>query len=143
MTVTIVVGVDGSEHAGRAVEWCAKHARSLDAEVVAVHVIETLAYLSGRPPYVWVNDPSVDQRKSLHDHVEREWCKPLADAGVPFRVVVADGHPATALMDTARAEDAALVVTGRRGLGGFKELLLGSTSHQLSHHADRPLIIVP
>jgi nucleotide-binding universal stress UspA family protein len=143
MSATIVVGVDGSEHARRAVEWCAKHARSLGADVVAVHVIETLAYFGGRPPYVWLNDPSTKERESLQDHVEREWCKPLADAGAPFRVVVMDGHPATGLMDTARAEDAMLVVTGRRGLGGFKELLLGSTSHHLSHHIDRPLVIVP
>ena len=31
----------------------------------------------------------------------------------------------------------------RRGRGGFAELLLGSTSHQLTHHVDRPLVIVP
>ena len=39
--------------------------------------------------------------------------------------------------------DADLVVTGKRGRGGFAELLLGSTSHVLSHHLDRPLVIVP
>jgi nucleotide-binding universal stress UspA family protein len=143
MSATIVVGTDGSEHAERAVEWCAAHASPLGAEVVAVHVIETLAYLGGRPPYVWLNTPSAEQREGLEDHVAREWCKPLANAGVPFRVLVVDGHPATALMDAARSEDAMLVVTGRRGLGGFKELLLGSTSHQLSHHLDRPLVLVP
>lgn len=31
----------------------------------------------------------------------------------------------------------------RRGRGGFGKLLLGSTSHHLSHHLDRPLVIVP
>jgi nucleotide-binding universal stress UspA family protein len=57
--------------------------------------------------------------------------------------LVVDGEPAPALMEAARTEGAALVVTGRRGHGGFKALLLGSTSHHLSHHLDRPLVIVP
>jgi nucleotide-binding universal stress UspA family protein len=34
----IIVGVDGSEHSIRALQWCATHAAELDAEVVAVHV---------------------------------------------------------------------------------------------------------
>ena len=73
----------------------------------------------------------------------RDWSKPLADAGVPFRVTLVDGDPTTALIEAARSEDASFVVTGRRGLSGFKELVLGSTSHNLSHHLDRPLVIVP
>jgi nucleotide-binding universal stress UspA family protein len=46
-------------------------------------------------------------------------------------------------MEFARKANADLIVTGRRGRGGFTELLLGSTSHALTHHADRPLVIVP
>jgi len=46
-------------------------------------------------------------------------------------------------MDTANSEDADLIVVGSRGLGGFRELLLGSVSHQLTQHAGRPIVIVP
>jgi nucleotide-binding universal stress UspA family protein len=143
MKSTILVGVDGSDHAQRAVEWCAAHAAAFDADVVAVHVIDTPVQLGGAAPYVWVNAPTPQQRHDLADRAEREWCKPFADAGVPFRVVLMDGRPAESIMQAAHTEDAALVVTGRRGLGGFKEMLLGSTSHQLSHLLDRPLVIVP
>ncbi len=143
MRTKIVVGIDGSDHAKRAVDWCAAHAGAFDAEVVAVHVIDTPAYLGGRTPYVWMSFPTPEQREEWRDLAEREWCKPLADAGAPFRVVLMDGEPAAALIQAASNEDAALVVTGRRGLGGFKELLLGSTTHHLSHHLDRPLVIVP
>jgi nucleotide-binding universal stress UspA family protein len=77
----IIVGVDGSEHSIRAVRWCAAHAAELDAEVVAVHVIDTPVYLSDSelpiPPL------SAAQREELNDLVTRDWCKPLADAGVP------------------------------------------------------------
>jgi nucleotide-binding universal stress UspA family protein len=92
---------------------------------------------------VWLHAPTQQERDELADTAERVWCKPLADAGVSFRVTLMDGEPAAMLMQAARSADADVVVTGRRGLGGFKELVLGSTSHHLSHHLDRPLVIVP
>jgi nucleotide-binding universal stress UspA family protein len=139
----ILVGVDGSVHSERAVKWCANHARGLDAEVIVVHVVEQPIYAGSIYPLVPPVTMTPDQRERLRDVVVRDWCKPLADAGVEHRVVLIDGYPAEALVAAARHENAELVVTGRRGRGGFAELLLGSTSHSLSHHLDRPLVIVP
>lgn len=139
----IVVGVDGSEHARRAVEWCAEHAAGFGAEVVAVHAIEMPVYAAPTMAYVPIPPMNDDDRRALQAVVHDEWCAALVEAHTPFRAVVTDGSPAVVLMETARAEDAMLVVTGRRGRGGFSELLLGSTSHSLTHHLDRPLVIVP
>ena len=50
------------------------------------------------------------------------------------------GHPADALL--AQAADADLIVVGRRGLGGFKSLLLGSVSQQVVQHASCPVVVV-
>ena len=140
----IVVGVDGSEDSARAVEWCARYAPLLDAEVLVVHVVARPAYATGM--YTWVQ-PSVsltpNQREELRDSVALNMCKPLSDAGAAYRVVVIEGYPTEGLIQVASHENADLVVTGRRGLGGFKEMLIGSTSHALSHHLDRPLVIVP
>jgi nucleotide-binding universal stress UspA family protein len=137
----MLVGVDGSEHSIRAVKWCAAWAGALDAEVIAVHVIDTIVYIGDTelpmPPL------SAAQREEVRHLVVSDWCKPLADAGVSYRALLMDGNPAVALMQAAEAEDAELVVAGCRGRGGFAELILGSTSHQLTHHLDRPLVIVP
>jgi nucleotide-binding universal stress UspA family protein len=138
----IIVGVDGSEHSIRAVQWCAAHAAEFDAEVIAVHVINSPVYLGNSelpmPPSAQ-REESPAQRKELRDLMTRDWCKPLADAGVSYRFVLLDGIPSVSLVQAAQTENAELVVTGRRGRGGFAELLLGSTSHQLTHHLDRPL----
>jgi nucleotide-binding universal stress UspA family protein len=142
-TTKILVGVDGSDHAHRAVEWCAKYAPKLDAEVVVVHVVDLPTYAAAGAPYVWLPVMEPEEREKLRDVVQRDWCKPLADAGVSHRVVLMEGSPTRALMEAAESEDVALVVTGRRGRGGFAELVLGSTSHALSHHLGRPLVIVP
>jgi nucleotide-binding universal stress UspA family protein len=50
---------------------------------------------------------------------------------------------ADAIIDVADELDAAAIVVGSRGLTGVKSLLLGSVSHGLLQHADRPVIVVP
>jgi nucleotide-binding universal stress UspA family protein len=139
----IIVGVDGSTSSARAVEWCAVHARALDAEVVAVFSIDLPVYGASGFGYLPIPTPAEPDREELHDVMQREWCAPLSKASVPFRAVVMDGSAAPAIIALAEKEGADLVVTGRRGRGGFTELLLGSTSHQLSLHLNRPLVIVP
>jgi nucleotide-binding universal stress UspA family protein len=139
----IIVGVDGSPSSERAVEWCAAHAKEMEAEVVAVYSIEMPVYAASGFGAVSLPVPSEPDRDELRDVMRRDWCAPLSKATVPFRVELMDGAPAPAIIALAEREAADLVVTGRRGRGGFAELLLGSTSHQLSHHLDRPLVIVP
>jgi nucleotide-binding universal stress UspA family protein len=50
---------------------------------------------------------------------------------------------ADAILAEADAVDARAVVMGTRGLTGVKSLLLGSVSHAVLQHADRPVIVVP
>jgi nucleotide-binding universal stress UspA family protein len=58
----IIVGVDGSAHSARAVQWCADHAAALDAEVVAVHALDVPMYIGAGVEYRGVisdGDPAV------------------------------------------------------------------------------------
>jgi nucleotide-binding universal stress UspA family protein len=45
--------------------------------------------------------------------------------------------------EVAREIDACLMVCGQRGRGAFASAVLGSVSHQLSAHAERPVLIAP
>ncbi|HWE34509.1 MAG TPA: universal stress protein [Solirubrobacteraceae bacterium] len=48
-----------------------------------------------------------------------------------------------AIVTQAREADARAIVIGTRGLTGVKSILLGSVSHGVVQHADRPVVVVP
>ena len=50
---------------------------------------------------------------------------------------------AKTIIEVAREIDACLIVCGQRGRGAFASAVLGSVSHQLSAHAERPVLIAP
>jgi nucleotide-binding universal stress UspA family protein len=63
-----------------------------------------------------------------------------ADAVAVERTLLA-GRAAPALLETAESAD--LLVLGRRGLGGFGRLLLGSVADHLARYAPCPVVVVP
>jgi nucleotide-binding universal stress UspA family protein len=63
---------------------------------------------------------------------------------VKYRTEVVPGDSvASALIDFARSVSAGLLVVGSRGLGGFRGLVMGSTSRNLIEHASCPVLVVP
>jgi nucleotide-binding universal stress UspA family protein len=134
----ILVGVDGSDNGRRALEWAMLLARQSGAEVIAIHAIGLLAHIGPGPAV-----PSQAHLQELQQAFETDWCAPLRDSGMAHRLLLVDGAPVQVLLSVATTETIDVVVVGSRGAGGFPELLLGSTSHQLAQHATCPVLIVP
>jgi nucleotide-binding universal stress UspA family protein len=138
----ILLALDGSQSAARATKWVATVAPQVGADVVAVHVVEQPLYsLAPLAPVPLTLPPDV--RDEIGDELAGPWTEPLRTAGVRVETVVSEGPVVQGLIHLADKFDVDLVVVGRRGRGGFSELLLGSVSHQLAHHVGRPLTIVP
>jgi nucleotide-binding universal stress UspA family protein len=62
---------------------------------------------------------------------------------VRCRHLLRDGNPVSVILAVADEEAVDLIVVGSRGLGGYPELLLGSTSTQIAQRSSRPVVIVP
>jgi nucleotide-binding universal stress UspA family protein len=136
----VVVGTDGSEHADRALAWAGEEARLRGAtvRVVTAWHVPVAAYGGGYAPIV---SPSLDEAAEAGaKKVAGAAAEKLRGQGLEVEVDVRQGQAADALVDSAK--DAALLVVGSRGHGGFTNLLLGSVGQQCAHHAPCPVVIV-
>ncbi|MEU4804095.1 universal stress protein [Actinosynnema sp. NPDC023587] len=138
-TGPVVVGVDGSPASERAVEFAFEAASMRDAPLVAVIAGNDVAVDSafGSPLAVDWDRIEEDERVVLAERLAG-WQERYPDVEVE-RVVVRD-RPVRALLKFA--DRAQLLVVGSRGRGGFKGMLLGSTSQTLVYHAPCPLAVV-
>lgn len=139
MSGRIVVGVDGSEHANQALSYALEEARRRQAVLEVVLAYEPIMYYPGLELGALLT-PTWD---TLEFVGRRVLCRALehVPADVVVRPVVLEGEPHRALLEAA--EDADLLVVGSRGRGGFKGLLLGSTSHRIIGRAPCPVVVVP
>ena len=143
----IVVGVDDSDNSKAALRWAIDEARLRDVPVNAVHAWEApiavpMIDVGPVPATPVLDQPEVlrDVRKAAEEFVERVVAEVAGDvSGVEVRPLAVEGRPASALVEAAQGAD--LLVVGSRGLGGFKELVLGSVSHQVASHAPCPVVI--
>jgi nucleotide-binding universal stress UspA family protein len=142
----IVVGVDGSEHARRTLQWGVDEARLRKWVVIAVHAYTIPTAFVAPEPMLGVEPPvtAPEYIERLEEAAKRLLAEEIDqvdsdDVTIEGRVVT--GSAPDALLRAAREGD--LLVLGSRGLGGFKGLLLGSVSQQVVHHAPCPVVILP
>ena len=138
----IIVGVDGSGHSQRALEWAMKEA-ALRHE--ALHVITVHQAVKGYYGTAVVNPEDRALTEQAREAAQAEADKVLAELGESrpdeITVTAVNGFPVEELLGAA--EDADMIVLGSRGAGGFTRLLLGSVSSQIAQHAPCPVLIVP
>ena len=139
MNELVVVGVDGSPQSEAAVRWAAGEAQSRGAALQMVHAWSRHAR-GARD--VQMRGASV-QRAEADGRAVLDIAAALARQAAPdvdVRERLVPGSPAQTLVDAAG--DAALIVVGIRGRGGFASLLLGSTSQRVAAHATCPVVVL-
>ncbi|QPK83185.1 universal stress protein [Corynebacterium qintianiae] len=137
----VVVGVDGSDVSKRATEVAFEEASARGAGLVAVHTWID-APIQGPGAGYAITD---DYWYAMQQEKEEKLAAYLAGfedqyADVSVKKVITRDRPVRAL--TEAAEGAQLLITGSHGRGGFKGMLLGSTSRALLQSAPCPMMVV-
>ncbi|AZA08278.1 universal stress protein [Corynebacterium pseudopelargi] len=137
----VVVGVDGSEVSQRATEFAFEEAQARGAKLVAIHTwmdMQVQASLAGLAAAQQEWDTIEDEQQ----HLLEERLAPMLDKypDVAVDMVITRDRPVRALVENGR--DAQLLVVGSHGRGGFRGMLLGSTSRALLQSAPCPMVVV-
>jgi nucleotide-binding universal stress UspA family protein len=133
----VVVGIDGSEHAARALARAVEEARLRGTKLEVVHVVpEPLMFAD---PVLAPPPPPQELRESGAKLIEQALAAVDLE-GLEIGRTVTVGHTAKVLCEVAKG--AGLLVVGSRGYGGFRGLLVGSVTHQVVAHAPCPVLVV-
>jgi nucleotide-binding universal stress UspA family protein len=138
----IIVGVDGSGHSQRALEWAMKEAAIRNAPLTVLAVHQAVAgYFGGVSFY----PDDAERTQAVRRAVQAETDKALAGLEVPHpesvTVTAVHGFPVEEIIKAGG--DADMIVLGSRGAGGFTQLIMGSTATQVAKHAPCPVLIIP
>jgi nucleotide-binding universal stress UspA family protein len=134
----VVVGTDGSRQADAAVIWAADEAALLNRPLRIVHIVERWLYDIPRFPLSGIRDPLTMTGRDILAEAEKlaRERQPDIDVSTELR----EDEIVHSLQWVAR--DAAEIVLGNRGHGGFAALLVGSTGLRLAGRAPGPVVIV-
>lgn len=142
MTGRIVVGIDGSPHSARALDWAIGRARigGWSLHLVSVYSLPTNVDFYGYHgmqsphPVEWLSDASKELLETAATRV-RETAPDLK-----YELTSELGWPAQILAEASEGAD--LLVVGRRGLGAAASVVLGSVSNRLTVEARCPLVVI-
>ena len=137
----ILVGHDGSKSSSEAVSWAAGHAARLG---IPLHVLR--AWVLTNAPRPRTMEPGfVPPEKDFEEAVLEQLARDVealhlpADCTVELHAV--HGQSSAKLLEAAAGAE--MLVVGRRGAGGFRGLLTGSTADQVVRHSPCPVVVVP
>lgn len=139
-----LVGYDGSTPSDRALDHAVALARTQDAKIILVHVLEW-------SPYSFLTPEELAERHGRRREelarAERAVLKPamerVADQGVEITPVIKYGHSAEIITSVAKDNGVSQIFVGRDGHGGLAARLFGSTAATLIQISPIPCTIVP
>jgi nucleotide-binding universal stress UspA family protein len=137
MFSSILVAVDGSESANKAFQRAIYLAQKCSSKLDLVHVIQCEVGGDSANTFEIIEDVKDKAMKTLEGYrVE------ATKNNVSVQITIMQGDPAKVIIDIAKAKSYDLIIMGTRGRSSFQELLIGSVSQKVMHHASCPVMVV-
>lgn len=139
----IMAAFDGSQHSEIAVDTACQLAKALNAELHvfnAPHIIEDTVIVGYSTVPI---QPTKERIEAECDEIRKK-VKAITDKheGLEPEFHFAAGNPGNMIVGEAKEAEIDLIVLGRRGLGQFTGLLVGSTTTRVSQLAECAVLTV-
>ena len=139
----ILVAVDGSPFAEKALKCAVDLARKLGAKLIILHVVLRQFYaVTPSEAGVLATTVFVKELEAEGKEIMNKADAYAKGQGADYECRLLQGVPAEEIVKTALTENVDLIVVGSRGLTEVRGFLLGSVSDKVSHHAKCPALIV-
>ena len=136
----VLVPVDGSDNSHRALDAALLLSEKLGAKVTAIHVMEDI-------PVLHIQSEKL-LREVLYAYKKESQlllskCSEIATRkGLSINTKLLQGNVGSTLLDFCEKEKYDIIIMGSRGMGNFKELILGSVSSKVVHHSRCPVLVI-
>ena len=151
----ILVAIDSSENGQRVLGQAIDLAKTTEADLMLLHVLSGEEegspnfFMAGLEYYPVITNEIAEmyqrqwtEYKNRGLEMLRSYAEQASTDGVKAEFSQNMGSPGRTICDIARTWQADLIVIGRRGHSGFNELLLGSVSNYVLHHAPCSVLTV-
>ena len=129
----MLVAVDGSKHAEKALDYSVQLAKKFGASLALVHVEEDKLVSIGGPQVV-------DCLGTVGECILKDASQKTE--GIPIDKIMELGSPAEVIIKVAKKANVDIIAVGSRGLSSVGRYLLGSVSDDISMHARNSVLIV-
>ncbi len=137
----ILCPVDFSAPSVRALEYALSLAQETDAQLILLHVVESVFEETGDMAAFAVSDYREYLERNARDRLRqavpdeaREWCRP--------EEIVASGRSYRQILKTAEERSADVIVMGVTGRSAVDLMLFGSTTHHVVREARVPVFTI-
>ncbi|MGH9999569.1 MAG: universal stress protein [Nitrosopumilaceae archaeon] len=138
MFAKILVGVDGSESSKKAFDKSVFLAQKCNSKLYVVHVVLDWEYGGDSAATFELIEELRAKGMELLEQCKKQALK----SNVQVKTLLEQGDYAHEIIEVAKRKDCDLIMMGSRGMSPFKELLLGSVSLKVMHHASCPVMVV-
>jgi nucleotide-binding universal stress UspA family protein len=137
----ILVGYDGSKAGDKALEYAIGIAKSFNAKLYILHVIEEgkIAIAPDSTMYPSLIETMEKQGRDLLNKALEN----AKNAGVDAEALLEVGTDAAeTIINVANRLNVDIIIVGSRGLKGLTRFLLGSVSEKVVRYANKPVLVV-
>ena len=138
MFQNILIAVDGSDYSNKALSYAKDMAATYSATVWLVHVLTHPSGMLGYDDF----EKLYAKRKHAGQSILDDALAALGETNLEIHRELLEGPEPESILNSAKKNQADLIIMGTRGMGALKGLLVGSVSRKVIHLADCPVMVV-